>query len=238
MPIPRLTTVCLAHRVIARDIYEFRLQKPEGFSFKAGQFVLFDVPRIDDPMDIQTRAFSIASAPSEPDLLFVAKMKEGGRASTWIMQSLRQGTPVAVQGPFGAFTLHAENTKNIAMIATGTGIAPFRSQLVDLATQQDARRIDLLFGVRTEQDLFWVKELENLSAEYPQCSLHVTVSAPTSDWKGHRGRVQMVAHQAIPDIASRQVYVCGNPQMTLELKQMCLEQWGMDRNDVHVEGYI
>ncbi|TSC99703.1 MAG: phenol hydroxylase [Candidatus Peregrinibacteria bacterium Greene1014_49] len=101
MPVPSFTTTCLGNRIIARDVYEFLLQKPEGFSYKAGQFVLFDVPLMENPADIQTRAFSIASAPQEKELLFVAKMKEGGRASRWIAEALNAGSSVRLQGPFG-----------------------------------------------------------------------------------------------------------------------------------------
>jgi NADPH-dependent ferric siderophore reductase len=50
--------------------------------------------------------------------------------------------------------------------------------------------------------------------------------------------VQAIAHAAIPDFTARQIYVCGNPSMTLELKKLCLEQWGIDKRDMHVEGYI
>lgn len=238
MPIPRTTTVCLRNAVIARDIWEFRLRKPEGFAFKAGQFVLFDVPLVDAPSDVQTRAFSIASAPGEKELLFVAKMKEGGRASRWIAEVLKEGTPVTLQGPFGAFILHPENPRDIVMIATSTGIAPFRSQLHDLLTSNDARRIDLLFCVRSEEDLFWVEELESLAQHHERFTVHVTLSGGSPSWKGHRGRVQSIAHTTIADIAARQVFICGNPQMTLELKKICLEQWGMDKKDIHVEGYI
>ncbi len=193
---------------------------------------------MENSSDIQTRAFSIASAPSEDDLLFVAKMKEGGRASRWIAEGLREGAAVNFQGPFGAFTLHPENPKDYVMICTSTGIAPFRSQLVDTLHLGDQRRIDLLFGVRTEEDLFWVEELQKLSQSHEAFSLHIALSGGSQHWKGHCGRVQTIAHAAIPDLATRQIYVCGNPAMTLELKKLCLEQWGMDKKDVHVEGYI
>ncbi|MBI3619465.1 hypothetical protein HY213_05540, partial [Candidatus Peregrinibacteria bacterium] len=59
MPLPVHTIRCLSLRVIAPDVYEVVFTKPEGFSFRAGQFVLFDVPLIENRDDIQTRAFSI-----------------------------------------------------------------------------------------------------------------------------------------------------------------------------------
>ncbi|MEK7563035.1 MAG: FAD-dependent oxidoreductase [Patescibacteria group bacterium] len=238
MPVPSFTTTCLGNRVIARDIYEFALKKPEGFSFKAGQFVLFDVPLLDNSADIQTRAFSIASAPHEPDLLFVAKMKEGGRASRWIAESLKEGSSVRLQGPFGVFTLHPENAQDYLFVATSTGVAPFRSHIADALHQGEVRHMDLVYCVRSEEDLFWHKELSEIAANHPQLSIHTTLSAGSEGWKGHRGRVQTVTKEAVADAALRQVYICGSPAMTTEMKKMCLEEWKIDRKDLHVEGYI
>src|SRR5687768_9109491 len=101
MPVITYTVGCLRNDVIADGVYEFELEKPAGFSFKPGQFVLFDVALVEKPDDIQTRAFSIASAPSEDTLLFVAKMIPGGRASRWIEELLRRGSVVSMKGPFG-----------------------------------------------------------------------------------------------------------------------------------------
>ncbi|OGJ69363.1 hypothetical protein A3G69_00850 [Candidatus Peribacteria bacterium RIFCSPLOWO2_12_FULL_53_10] len=238
MPVPSFTTTCLSNCVIARDIYEFRLRKPKGFSFKAGQFVLFDVPLLENPTDIQTRAFSIASAPREEELLFVAKMKKGGRASRWIAESLQEGSTVRMQGSFGVFTLKPENAKEYLFIATSTGVAPFRGQIIDALQSGDMRRMDLIFGVRSEEDLFWVEELQKLSTQHPQFSLHCSLSVGSSAWTGHRGRVQTVTKSAVPDAAMRQVYICGSPAMTMEMKKMCMEVWKIDRKDLHVEGYI
>lgn len=238
MPVPHFTTTCLSNRIIARDIYEFRLHKPEGFSLKAGQFVLFPVALPEHPADVQTRAFSIASAPHEKELLFVAKMKEGGRASRWIAETLKAGSEVSLQGPFGFFTLQSENPKEYLLACTSTGVAPFRGQILDALTAGDHRRIDLLYAVRSEEDLFWSEELLALSREHEHFHLHITLSQPGSGWTGHRGRVQEVLPRVVADISLRQIYICGNPTMTMEMKKMCLEQWGMDRKDVHVEGYI
>lgn len=238
MPVPSFTTTCLFNRVIAKDIYEFALKKPAGFSFKAGQFVLFDVPLLDDPTNIQTRAFSIASASHEEDLLFVAKMKEGGRASRWIAELLKEGSSVRLQGPFGVFTIHPENDKEYLFVATSSGVAPFRSHIADALHQGEKRAMDLVYCVRSEEDLFWHKEFSEIARQHPQFSLHVTLSAGSDSWKGHRGRVQIVTKEAVPDAALRQVYICGSPAMTMDMKKMCLEEWKMEKRDLHVEGYI
>lgn len=249
MPVPNYIVECVSNERIARDVYEFRFQKPAGMNFKSGQFILFDVPLIEKTDDIQTRALSIASAPSENDLLFVAKMKEGGRVSRWIEEVLTPGTRARMQGPFGNFTIKEEDaTRDLLMIATSTGVAPFRSHIMELAEKCDVilrssaerheGRIDLVFGVRSEEDLFWKVELEQLAQKTENFFLHFALSNPTDGWSGHRGRVQTLVPLIAQDISTRTVFVCGSPDMTKEVKSLALTEWNVPKERLHVEGYI
>lgn len=238
MVTPSYNITCLRNKRIARDIYEIVFTKPEGFSFLPGQFLLLDTPLVENPDDIQTRAYSIASSPDEDTLLFAIKMVENGRASRWIQEVLTEGTVATMKGPFGFFTLKPEITKDFVMIATSTGVAPFRSQLMHALSSGDTRRMDLVFGVRSEEDLFWTESFESLAKLYDNFYLHLALSNPSEEWKGHKGRVQTLVPQIVTDFSQKHVYVCGNPDMTKEVKSLCLEQWGIDKKDLHVEGYI
>jgi ferredoxin-NADP reductase len=238
MPVPSFTITCTRKLLLARDVYEFSFTKPKGFDFKAGQFVLLDVPLLDQPEDIQTRAYSIASAPHEKELLFVVKLKPGGRASRWFEEAVNPGTEVRMQGPFGAFVLHPASRKDYLFIATGSGIAPFRSQVTHLLHRRHKRRIDLVFGVRTEQDLFWRSLFEELAASHAHFSFHLALSDPGDLWEGYRGRVQSLVPLVVPDASARSIYICGSPEMTKELKELCLTEWKVEKKDLHVEGYI
>ncbi len=238
MPVPTFTVVCTKKRIIARDVYEIVLTKPAGFAFKPGQFVLFDVPLIDNPADVQTRAFSIASMPSEFELLFAIKLVPGGRASRWVKEMVEEGSEIVIKGPFGNFLLDPTPDRSLLFIATGTGIAPFRSQIVDALERGDTRKIDLIFGVMAEQDLFWMEELDALAKKYPHFCTHVTLTSPSAGWTGHRGRVQALAPKIVTEFANTLVYACGNPDMTKEVKTLATTEWGLDRKAVHIEGYI
>lgn len=238
MAVPAFQLRCTANNCIANGIFEFTFDKPQDFSHKAGQFILFDVPLLSNPLDIQTRALSIASAPHEPVLRFVNKQKEGGRGSQWIEKVLRAGTEVRIQGPFGNFQVDRETEYEYVFIATSTGVAPFRAHILDAIARKDTRRMDVIFGVRSEEDLFWKQEWEALAHDHPNVFVHIALSQPLEAWKGHKGRVQIAAPQVIHDFSRKSVYVCGSPDMTKEVKQLCLEQWGVEKKDLHVEGYI
>ncbi|MDD5102930.1 MAG: FAD-binding oxidoreductase [Candidatus Peribacteraceae bacterium] len=238
MPIPTYSTRCTGHRQIAHDVYEFTLAKPDGFSFQAGQFVMFQVPLIDNSSDVQGRAFSIASAPSESQLLFVAKIKQGGRAGRWISEMLKEGDDVTFQGPLGNFTLAGQGEEKLLFLATCSGIAPLRSHLVETLHQGDARPMDLMFCVRKEEDLFWTKELAAIAKGHPNVHIHVSLSQPSSSWKGRTGHVQDVAEQVINDLPERSVYVCGGPEMVKAAKEKALSEWNIPKERVHSEDYV
>lgn len=219
-------------------MYELAFTKPAGLVFKPGQFVLFDIPLVDTPSDMQTRALSIASTNDEPDLLFVVKLIPGGRISRWIVERLQEGGTAPMKGPFGLFVLDAETPKDYLFIATSAGIGPFRSQLKTALAGGDTRQMDLVFGVRAEEDLFWENQFRALAEQYENFYVHIVLSNPAGEWSGHRGRVQTLVPQIIKDFSQRNVYVCGNPDMTNEVKKLALEEWGIAKSDLHVEGYI
>lgn len=238
MPVPQYQLRCIRNEKIANGVYEFAFEKPENLMFKGGQFVLFDVGLVEDAANIQTRAFSIASAPHESELLFVAKIKEGGRASRWIEETLKPGMDIRTQGPFGNFKLDMETEKEYLFISTSTGVAPFRSQMLEALERGDSRRMDLIMGARTEEDLFWRDELTAIAQTHENVFVHFPLSGPHESWTGHKGRVQTLVPLLVQDFSRKSVYVCGSPDMTKELKMICLEQWGMEKKDLHVEGYI
>ena len=239
-PVPSSVYVvtCLRNTPIARDTYECAFTKPEGFAFRPGQFVLFSVPLVSDPADVQPRAYSIASAPQARELLFVVRTFPVGRMSRFVTEVLRPGTEMSLQGPFGVFTLDRARGRDLLLVCTGTGVAPFHAQLSSMSPPERDRRIDLVHCVRHAEEFFWQDRFAQLEREYPSLRIRRTLSEPSAGWNGCCGRVQSVIPWVIPDVASRAVFLCGNPQMTKEVKQLCLNAWGVPKGDVHVEGYI
>lgn len=236
MPTPSYVITCTDKKLIAPNVYELRFEKPEGFTFKPGQFILFDTPLLANPEDIQTRACSIASTQDEADLLFVIKVKIGGRLGDFVVHTLEQGSTVRIQGPFGFFTLR-ENDHDVLFAATGAGIAPFRSHIAHALKSGDSRTMHLFFGVRTKQDLFWAEEFELLEKKHANFHLHLCLSGDET-WAGNKGRIQAFIPAKISIAEKTDLYICGAPEMVADIKKLALETWGMSKANVHAEGYI
>ena len=237
MVTPSYQIRCAQKKLIAPNVYELRFEKPAGLSFRPGQFLLFDIPLVSDPLNIQTRACSIASSPDEDDLLFVIKIKIGGRLGDWVAKTVEVGSMLGIKGPFGLFTLRP-NTHDLLFAATGAGIAPFRSHIVHALQKGDKRAMHLFFGVRTEADLFWTEELKSLETQYQNFHLHLCLSGDNPDWNGNRGRIQQFIPESIKNSSITDLYICGAPEMVSDIKKIALESWGMQKANVHAEGYI
>lgn len=232
------TTTCLQKQCIAPLVYELRFRKPDAFVFTSGQFVLFDIPLLDNAADIQPRAYSIASTPSEQNLLFVIKLVQNGRASRWIEKALYPGTLVRMQGAFGNFKLDPAQGKQYLFIATGTGIAPIRSHILSaLREMKDARPMHLLFGVLKREDLFWTEEWRRLEDEHANFHAHVSCLSGEADWHGETGSLQERLPRILQEIAVPSIYVCGAPVTVKELREQCLTL-GIPKADVHFESYV
>ena len=148
---PDFETELLSKQEIAEATMAFHFRKPEGFQFRAGQAIdltLLDPPETD--VEGNTRAFSVASAPSEPDLVVATRMRDS--AFKRVLKAAEGGLRVKIDGPTGSLTLHKNASRPAVFLAGGIGITPFRSMLRDAAFQNLPRVIDLFYSNRRPED--------------------------------------------------------------------------------------
>lgn len=215
--------------------FEFQVSGVENFSFTPGQFI--SVVDREDGKDV-TRAYSIASPRGGNRFALCLNRVEDGIVSPWLFR-LKPGDELDIQEPLGYFTLRHPGHRAI-FIATGTGIAPFRSMLLD-HLPRTAPHITLLFGVRYEQGLLYREELEQLAEQYESFRFLPTITRPTESWSGRTGRVQAHLDEALalrtPDeLAIIDVYICGLKEMVDDVRKE-LKQRGFDRKQIIYEKY-
>src|SRR5215470_10539742 len=123
---PMTTSPLRKREEIAAGTMAFHFDKPLGFEFRAGQFLyltLIEPPETDS--EGNTRTFTIASAPSDPDLMIATRMRD--TAFKRVLRSMPLGKPMKIAGPGGSFTLHNNPAKAAVFLAGGIGITPFFS---------------------------------------------------------------------------------------------------------------
>lgn len=237
MMVPQFFETTLAYRTqLTSDVIEFGFQLPKGKScdFQAGQFINI---RVDDGGGkVFFRSYSIMNSPREKEILkSCVKIIPDGRCTQWL-NSLEIGASVTMMGPIGMFTLNLDSKKDFLFVATGTGITPLHSMILDLLESGCDRKIHLLWGFRHEKDLFYQNFFEQLAEQYKQFSFTTTLSQPGESWTGEKGRVTDWIEAHGEDVQDTQVYICGIGAMVLDVKKLCILN-GVSAEDVHFERY-
>jgi ferredoxin-NADP reductase len=219
----------------------FRIALPpeiDNFTFQPGQFMTFDLP-IHEKRHRRWRNYSIASAPDSSNILeFVIVVLEKGAGTTYLFNEVKIGTTITMRGAQGVFTLPDPLPQSeLCFICTGTGIAPFRSMLLDMANKQKNHpKMHLIFGTRYEKDILYKTEMENLTQQL-DLQYHLALSRETSpDFKGHRGYVHAIYEQLYAQRPDAVFYLCGWNDMLDEAKTR-LQNLGYDKKHIIFESY-
>lgn len=215
--------------------YWVELPDAESFDFKPGQFVTIDLP-IHEQRNKRWRSYSIASIPDGSNIIeLVIVHLEGGVASKYIFEEIKEGSTFTLRGPQGVFVLPEVADKDLYLICTGTGIAPFRSMLQYISQHKlPHKQIHLIFGTRTQADILYREEMTMLQNSLPGFHYHVTLSR--EEWEGNRGYVHTVYEQLCADKPDALFMLCGWRAMIDEAKQKLLAM-GYDKKAIHAELY-
>jgi CDP-4-dehydro-6-deoxyglucose reductase len=220
----------------------FWLSMPSNhvFEFTPGQFITLDLP-IHEQKNKRWRSYSIASAPNgcnEIELVIV--FLEGGLGTTYLFNEVTVGTIIKARGPQGVFVLPKEITTDLYFICTGTGVAPFRSMILDIHQKKTRHQnIHLLFGCRKYTDCLYGHEFKSLEAKEPQFYYHPSFSRETEIQEGaNQGYVHATYKKLLDEGASKdaQFYICGWKDMVDEARTT-LATLGIPKNQIHFELY-
>jgi ferredoxin-NADP reductase len=225
--------------------FVFEAQNGPGLSgqdldFMPGQFVSFStqIQTHDAGVKEITRAYSIASAPHSANRFELClNLAPDGLFSHHLFR-MKPGDTVEMRPPLGMFVLR-QPPRDSLFIATGTGIAPFRSML-KAHLSESSPQFTLLFGVRHESHLIYRDEFEELARRYPNFRFWPTLSRPEQSlqhpWTGRIGHVQTHLEEALEGRRDVDVYLCGLKLMVDDVRSR-LKAAGFDRKQIFYEKY-
>jgi ferredoxin-NADP reductase len=215
---------------------EFAVTTIPRFGFVAGQWLSFKTNKPDG--EEITRAYSIASPPGDDNrfALCLNRVQDGFMSN--FLCDMNVSDEISCQGPFGDFILRPP-LRDTVFIATGTGIAPFRSMLhwllADPVRHQD-KQLDLLFGNRTEKDIYYHEEFLDLASHHTNFHYHPTLSRGAPEWRGLRGYVQEHVPGIVQSRINMHAYICGLDKM-IKANRELLKGLGWDRKSILYEKY-
>lgn len=229
MEVQQYSAQIRAKKQLTKDVFECQFEKPSGFDYLAGQFVQFLIPQGES---VKRLAYSLSSIPSDDFIEFCIKIHDDGVGCQYVLK-MNENDTLNFQGPRGLF-VHKENTSPLSFIGTGTGIAPLLAIVRDeLENKNNTSEMRLLFGVRSEEDLFWITRLEELHTKYSNFHYEVTLSQPTAPetWTGLRGRVTEHIQKYLQ---SQKFYICGSAAMIKDVREILIKN-AIDAKAIHFE---
>ncbi len=206
-------------RHITNDTFAVRFKKP-AFSFHAGQHVSLGIRG-----DFQSREYSIYSSENEEFMEVLVKEVQDGYFSPRL-KNLKPGQELEVSGPFGNFKIEEAENKEVhhVFIASGSGIAPFRS----MVKSHPELSYELIHGVRYGKDHY---ELDNYNT-----AKNITVCTSRDQQGDYPGRLtEYLKGKQFP--ANSFFYLCGNSAMIFDALEILQDQ-GIDREQMHCEVYF
>ncbi len=223
----------------------------EPFHFQPGQFVTLDLPIHEKPSK-RWRSYSIASWPDgSPVFELVIVLLEGGAGTKYLFEEIQIGSELILRGPQGSFVLPDPVEKDLFLICTGTGIAPFRSMAHHILNHNLAHRdIYLIFGCRLLGDALYQKEMEELALNLTGFQYLPVFSREVPENHKHLIRTGYV-HGVYEEIckkkksqpaesglttSSASFYLCGWKNMIDEARKRIVDL-GFDRKAIHLELY-
>jgi len=228
----RLVLTLQSVQEIAHNTYELAFTSKHPFSFRPGQYLEWSLPHKKSDVRGIRRYFTIASSPTEENVLLGMKMPEKGSSFKRELRSLKDKHIYAASLD-GDFLLPKKSKRKLVFISGGIGVTPFRSMTKFLIDTKDRRDIVHFYCNNEEQDIAY-QDIWDEAQEVGVKTVHV-VSKPTDNWAGERGYFSVeILKKHCPDFKDRQYYISGPPGMVSACSKS-LRSAGVSRRHIHVD---
>lgn len=194
---------------VTSDVLKLSLRFPPNtkLDFLAGQY-------IDITKDKITRSYSIGNQPNQEKIILYIKKYKNGKMSDYLFNRAQIDDVLHVRLPLGTFFIREnERKKNLILMATGTGIAPFISILDDYKSNYE--KIYLFWGNRTVNDFF-----VDINKKYDHLDINYSMVTSREYHDGFKGYIQKKLFETNIDIDESSIYACGSIEMINQLKEL------------------
>ena len=215
------------------DITTFRMARPDGFDFKAGQFLTV---RFSIDGQTASRCYSVSSAPEATGYLEIS-VKRQGQVSGLLHATVRPGSLLDVMRPSGGFVYPADDHRPITLLAGGVGITPLMSMLRHSLLADPTRPVNLLYSVRTHKDIAFREELGWIAQRHRMAKVVVATSEEPASASYLSGMInrELLASQ-VEDLRDNIFLLCGPPPMIEAMKRILVDL-GVSPDQVRFEAF-
>ena len=218
---------------VARKTIEVRFEKPEGFVYQPGQFVMLFVPRLVKGDHKQyVRSMSLSSAPHEEYLSTTMRIPDDASPYKQSLMKLKTGDEIQIRGPLGRLTLQDDDAPAV-FIAGGIGVTPFKSMIEDAANNDWPRKIYLFYVNRTPADAAYMEEFQKFKNDrfVPVCTM-----TKDPDYGGEHGYIDVPMLRRYVTEDNPHYYIVGLPPMVKDMVAK-LKDTGVTDDQITLELY-
>lgn len=202
--------------------------------FESGQFFDLEIPNT-----TTTRSYSPANITNKQGWLeFLIRLVDGGQFSTYLQHKAYVGERIHVKGPSGVFGLKENGFTPRYFVAGGTGLAPILSMVRHMQEWGEPQKCIIYFGVNTEEEIFFLDELEKLASEMKNLELRNCVWKCSDTWHCEKGSVVDILRRDLTETGAKpDIYLCGPPGMVDATFAVC-EELGIAKDRVFLEKFL
>tara|TARA_B100000683_G_scaffold227730_1_gene227289 strand:+ start:1977 stop:2690 length:714 start_codon:yes stop_codon:yes gene_type:complete len=223
----------------AKNVRRFIIEDPlkDKLIYESGQLV--NIYLDSGSSDEHIRSYSVASAPDNTNQFeIIVTDQPGGKMSDFLFNQAKIGSEIHYKGPMGMFTLPKVIDRDLYLVCTGSGISPFRSMVKYLTENKvSTKKIHLIFGCRTKEDLLYFDELKALEQSNPNFTFSCCLSREEVDGFTH-GYVHKVYMPVVESSENKPLfYLCGWRNMITDAKDNLSKLGYKMVKDIKIEVY-
>lgn len=208
-------------------VFHVVLRPAQPFAYEAGQYLMVKMS------DDDKRPFSIASSPSDGDLIELhIGASELQSYPMQVIERLKSDGEITILAPHGEAQLSNNNERPIILVAGGTGFSYVRSIVRELMATKDQREVTLYWGCQAVEHMYLFDEMQVLANEHPQLTFVPVVENTPENWTGGVGQVHKAVLNDFDDLSQFDIYAAGRFEMVGVVRDAFLEH-GMNIDNMH-----
>lgn len=222
---------------ISSNVVKLQLRRTgdnKQIKLASGQFFDLEIPNT-----TTTRSYSPANiSNNQGDMEFLIRILPDGKFSNYLKNEAHVGQLINVKGPSGIFGLKENGFTPRYFVAGGTGLAPILSMIRHMQAWDEPQKCVIYFGVNTEEEVFYVDELNALTAQMKNLQVKICVWKASDSWQGEKGSVVDILRRDLQGTGVKpDLYLCGPTGMVDATFAVCA-QVGIAKEQVYLEKFL
>ena len=222
---------------VAADTVQFAFMPERKIAYQPGQYMEWTLPHTNMDERGARRYFTLASSPTEDELLLGVKFYDNSSSYKSAMLDMDRNSAIVAGQLAGDFVMPKDKNEKLVFIAGGIGITPFRSMVKYLLDTNQRRNVIMLYSVRTEADIAYRDVFEEARQRLGMQTHYILTGSRANITKAHTHRGKITAsiiRQAVPDLEERTFYISGTHFMVEDI-QAQLHHLGVHHRNIKID---